>query len=168
MIGLFLVRSTNLSKFLSDISLTIHPADLIKTEPENAAPSGSNAAEDKTDALQNNAFMNVYRSAVRKFIVTSIPDTAQHLENTLASIPKDSGVPTDSGHKPKNAIDRLAPLSQALLSQTVSSKSIAGQDNSKKTEGALQGDLNGQSFLGLSMEKGAAEKEEGTETLFRI
>ena len=33
-IGLFLVLSTSLSKFLSDISLTMHPADLINTEPE--------------------------------------------------------------------------------------------------------------------------------------
>ena len=32
-IGLFFVLSTFLSKFLSAISLTIHPADLIKTEP---------------------------------------------------------------------------------------------------------------------------------------
>ena len=32
-IGLFFVLSTFLSKFLSTISLTMHPADLIKTEP---------------------------------------------------------------------------------------------------------------------------------------
>ena len=33
-IGLFFVLSTFLSKFLSAISLTMHPADLIKTEPK--------------------------------------------------------------------------------------------------------------------------------------
>ena len=33
-IGLFFVLSTFLSKFLSTISLTMHPADLIKTEPK--------------------------------------------------------------------------------------------------------------------------------------
>ena len=32
-IGLFLVRSTFLSKFLSTISFTMHPADLISIEP---------------------------------------------------------------------------------------------------------------------------------------
>ena len=32
--GLFLVLSTFLSKFLSAISLTIHPADRINIEPE--------------------------------------------------------------------------------------------------------------------------------------
>ena len=32
-IGLFLVRSTFLSKFLSTISFTMHPADLINIEP---------------------------------------------------------------------------------------------------------------------------------------
>ena len=33
-IGLFFVLSTFISKFLSTISLTIQPADLIKTEPK--------------------------------------------------------------------------------------------------------------------------------------
>ena len=33
-IGLFFVLSTFLSKFLSEISFTMHPADLIKREPK--------------------------------------------------------------------------------------------------------------------------------------